>query len=91
MVLGISPDSVKKHANFRRKFHLPYHLLADTEHAVAETYGVWQQKSFMGRRFWGNARTTVLVDPEGRVAHVFESVQPLGHGKEVAELLERLR
>ena len=90
-MLGISPDSVQSHQKFRRKFELPYTLLADTGHAVADAYGVWQEKSFMGKHYWGNARTTFLVAPDGTVAHVFEGVQPLGHATEVAEMLERLR
>ena len=91
MVLGVSPDDVKSHQKFRKKFELPYHLLADTEHAVADAYGVWGEKSFMGRKYWGNSRTTFLIDPEGRVAHVFEKVQPLGHAGEVAKALEERR
>lgn len=91
VVLGVSPDSVEAHAKFARKYDLPYPLLADTEHSVAEAYGVWQEKSLFGHRYWGVARRTYLVDPAGRVAHVFEKVNPLGHGKDVARTLERLR
>ena len=91
MVLGISPDSVKSHEKFRRKFELPYNLLADVGHQVAEAYGVWKPKSMFGINFDGVARTTFLIDAEGRVARVFEKVNPLGHGKEVAEELQRLK
>ena len=91
MVLGVSPDDVKSHAKFRKKFELPYQLLADTGHVVADAYGVWGEKSFMGRKYWGNSRTTFLIDPQGRVAHVFEKVQPLGHAAEVAKAIEELR
>ena len=88
MVLGVSPDGVKSHAKFKRKYGLPYTLLADEEHAVAEASGVWELKSMFGLKFWGNARTTFLIDPEGRVERVFEKVQAAGHGEELARALE---
>ena len=87
VVLGVSPDGVPSHVKFKRKYALPYTLLADTEHAVAEAYGVWQEKSMYGRKYWGVARTTYVVAPDGTVAHVFEKVQPEGHGDEVADWL----
>ena len=90
-MLGISPDSVESHRKFREKYELPYNLLADVGHQVAEAYGVWKTKSMFGLTFDSVARTTFLVDADGRVAHVFETVNPLGHGKEVAEALARLR
>jgi peroxiredoxin Q/BCP len=90
-VLGISPDSVNSHRKFREKYELPYRLLADVGHQVAEAYGVWKAKSMFGLHFDGVARTTFLIDAEGRVARVFEKVNPLGHGKEVAEALERMK
>lgn len=91
MVLGASPDRVDKQAKFRRKYELPFILLADPEHTLAEAYGVWQQKSFMGKKFMGVVRTTYLIDPEGRVARVFESVKPAGHATEVADALAELK
>jgi peroxiredoxin Q/BCP len=90
-VLGISPDPVKSHAKFRDKYQLNYPLLADVEHAVAERYGVWQQKSMYGRKYWGNMRTTFVIDAEGRIAHLFEKVKPEGHAAEVAEAVAGLR
>jgi peroxiredoxin Q/BCP len=89
-ILGISPDDVKSHVKFRKKFDLPYPLLADVGHPVAELYGVWQQKSMMGRKYMGNARTTFVIDREGRIAKVFEKVSPLGHAAEVAEVVAKL-
>jgi len=86
-VLGINADDVKSHRKFREKYQLPYRLLADEDHAVCEAYGVWQEKSFMGKTFMGVVRTTYLVGPDGRVAHVFEKVQPEGHGEEIARAL----
>jgi len=90
VVLGISPDDVKSHQKFRAKYELPYSLLADTEHAVADAYGVWKEKSMYGRKYWGNERTTFLIDREGRVARVFEKVKPEGHAAEVAAAIEEL-
>lgn len=90
MVLGVSPDDVASHEKFKRKHQLPFTLLADTEHAVAEAYGVWQQKSFLGKKYWGNARTTFVIDRAGRVARVFEQVKPAGHAAEVAAAVAAL-
>jgi peroxiredoxin Q/BCP len=88
VVVGVSPDDVDSHAKFKRKYHLPFSLLADTEHAVAELYGVWQQKSLFGVKYWGNVRTTFLVAPDGTVAHVFDKVKSSEHGEEVARWME---
>ena len=88
-VLGISPDDVKSHVKFKKKFDLPYALLAG--HKVADAYGVWQEKSMMGRKYMGNARTTFVIDKDGRVARVFEKVKPAGHAAEVAEAVAALR
>ena len=90
-VLGISPDDVKSHRKFRDKFQIPYPLLADTAHAVAEAYGVWQEKQMYGRKYWGNVRTTYVIAPEGTVAHVFEKVKPEGHAAQVMAVLEEQR
>jgi thioredoxin-dependent peroxiredoxin len=89
-VLGVSPDDVKSHVKFRKKFDLPYPLLADVEHAVADAYGVWQEKSMFGHKYWGNARTTFVIDKNGRIAKVFEKVKPEGHAAEVAEVVAGL-
>ena len=88
MVLGVSPDGVRSHAKFKRKYGLPYTLLADEDHAVAEAYGVWELKSMFGLKFWGNARTTFLIGPDGVVERVFEKVQAAGHGEELAHAVE---
>jgi thioredoxin-dependent peroxiredoxin len=91
VILGVSPDDVKSHRKFREKYQLPFTLLADTEHAVADAYGVWKEKSMFGRKYWGNERTTFVIDKEGNVAHVFEKVNPEGHAAEVAAVLDELR
>lgn len=88
MVLGVSPDSAASHTKFRKKYGLPMTLLIDPDHAIAEAYGVWVEKSTFGVKRMGIARTTFLVDPSGRIAHIFEKVDPTGHGDEVADVLE---
>ena len=90
MVLGISPDSPKSHRKFKEKHDLPFTLLADVDHAVAELFGVWQQKSMYGRKYWGVVRTTFLIDPAGRIAKVFQKVDPENHGNQVADVLAAL-
>lgn len=89
-VFGISPDSVASHEKFRDKFELTFPLLADVGHQVADAYGVWQEKSMYGRSYMGVARTTFVIGRDGRIAHVFEKVQPDGHAAEVAEVVARL-
>lgn len=83
VVLGISPDEVEAVRSFRGKLGLPFPLLADADHAVAEAYGVWSEKSMFGKNFMGVDRTTFLIDENGRVARVFRKVKPEGHAEEV--------
>ena len=90
VILGVSPDSPEKHRKFKAKFELPFTLVADTDHAIAEQYGVWQQKSMMGKKYMGVVRTTFLIDESGRVAKVFEAVKPDGHATEVADAIQSL-
>ena len=90
MVLGASPDPPKTHRKFKLKYDLPYTLIADEDHAVAEKYGVWAEKSMYGRKYWGNLRTTFIIDREGRIARVFEKVKPENHADEVAEAVAAL-
>ena len=88
VILGISPDSVASHQKFKQKFDLPFTLLADPDHAIAEKYGVWQKKSMYGRSYMGIARTTFVIDQDGKVAKVFEKVKPKGHAEEVEQALD---
>jgi peroxiredoxin Q/BCP len=90
VVLGISPDSPKSHRKFKEKHKLPFTLLADIDHAVAEQYGVWQQKSMYGRKYWGVVRTTFIIDAAGRIARVFQKVDPENHADEVADAVAAL-
>ena len=91
MILGASGDSVESHRKFKEKYDLPYTLLADESHEIAEAYGVWQKKSMFGRKYMGIARATFIIDPDGRIAKVFDKVNPLGHAADVAETIEALR
>jgi peroxiredoxin Q/BCP len=90
VILGISPDSVASHVKFKNKFDLPFTLLADSDHKVAEKYGVWQKKSMYGRTYMGIARTTFVIDKDGKVAKVFEKVKPKGHAEEVEQAIDAL-
>jgi thioredoxin-dependent peroxiredoxin len=83
VVLGVSPDSVREVRKFKEKFGLPFRLLADEDHAVAEAYGVWGEKTMFGRQFMGVLRTTFVVDEDGRIEKVYRHVKPEGHAAEV--------
>ena len=87
-ILGVSADTVKSHKKFRDKFHLTFPLLADPDHAVADQYGVWQQKKFMGREYMGIARTTFVVDKNGTIKAVFPNVKVEGHADKVLAALD---
>lgn len=90
VILGVSPDDVASHQKFKAKYELPFTLLADTDHAIAESYGVWKEKSMYGRKYMGVERTTFVIDAEGRIARVFEKVKPAGHAEQVHEVLSAL-
>lgn len=87
VVLGVSPDSVASHAKFKAKHALPFPLLADTEHTVAEAYGVWREKSMYGRKYMGIMRTTYVISASGVVERVWEKVKHEGHAAEVEAYL----
>jgi thioredoxin-dependent peroxiredoxin len=87
VVLGVSPDSETSHVKFKEKYGLPFTLLADPEHQVAEEYDVWKQKSFAGRKYMGVERSTFLIDSEGKVAKVMRRVKPDTHTDEVLAAL----
>jgi len=84
-VLGVSPDSEASHKKFETKYQLPFTLLADRDHAIAEAYGVWGEKKFMGRTYMGVLRTTFLIDEKSKIKKVFEKVKPEDHASEVLE------
>lgn len=89
VVLGVSPDTVKKQASFKNKFDLPFTLIADDEHKVSERYGVWGLKKFMGREYEGVHRTTFLIDKNGVIKQVFEKVKPETHSAEILAAIEK--
>ena len=87
VILGVSPDDEASHARFREKYGLPFMLLADPQHAVAEAYGVWREKSAYGRRFMGVHRSTFVIGPDGTVARAIRGVKPDGHPGQVLDAL----
>jgi len=87
VILGISPDTSKAQLKFADKFGLPFHLLADTEHATAEAYGVWAEKSMYGKKYMGIDRTTFVIAPDGTLSHIFRKVKVDGHSEEVLKAL----
>ncbi|WP_072392725.1 thioredoxin-dependent thiol peroxidase [Hyphomicrobium sp. CS1BSMeth3] len=89
-VVGISPDSVKKHQKFREKHELDVRLAADEDHSVAEKFGVWIEKSMYGRKYMGVDRATFLIDAKGRIAEAWRKVKVPGHAEEVLEAARRL-
>jgi len=87
VVLGVSPDEPRKLRKFADKYGLPFTLLADVDHSVAQAYGAWIEKSMYGRRYWGNQRSTFVIDPSGTIAKVFEKVSPKTHDELVLAAL----
>ena len=88
VIFGVSPDSPEKHTKFREKYSLPFSLLADEEHKVAELYGVWALKKSFGREYFGIVRTTFLISPDGLITKIFKKVRPAEHSAEVLEALD---
>ena len=87
VVLGVSPDEPRALRKFADKYDLPFTLLSDSEHKVAEAYGVWAEKSMYGRKYWGNLRATFVIDGGGRISHVFPKVSPKTHDDVVLDAL----
>lgn len=86
-LFGVSPQSVKSHQKFRDKYGLPYPLLADDDHRVANAFGVWIQKSFAGKSYYGNERSTFVIGPDGVIEHVLPKVKPEEHVDQLLEVL----
>ena len=86
-VLGVSPDGIASHEQFKTKYNLPFPLLSDPDHTVTEAYGAWGEKSMYGRKYMGILRSTVVIDEAGRVLRWFEKVKPKGHAAEVLAAL----
>ena len=86
-VLGVSPDSVKSHDKFKLKYQLPFALLSDPDHQVAEMYGAWGEKKMYGKSYMGILRSTFIIDEEGKILKVFPNVAPKEHSQEVLAVL----
>ena len=87
ILFGVSPDSVKSHAKFRAKYAIPYPLISDEGHRLADAYGVWVEKRFAGRTYMGTERSTFVVGPDGRIEHVLAQVKPAEHLDQLVEVL----
>jgi peroxiredoxin Q/BCP len=90
VVLGVSPDSLESHRKFKQKYQLPYRLLSDEGHRLADAFGVWKQKSMYGLKFMGIERTTVILDRKGRIVRIFPKVKVPGHVEEVEKAVSEL-
>ncbi len=90
MVIGVSPDSLESHRKFKKKYELPYRLLSDEGHKLADTFGVWKEKSLYGRKYMGIERTTVIIDRKGRIVRIFPRVKVPGHALEVESAVRDL-
>jgi peroxiredoxin Q/BCP len=87
VVLGVSPDPLNSHAKFREKHGLNFPLLSDEDHAVAEAYGAWKEKSMYGRKYWGIERSTFIIGEDGRLKEVWRKVKAKGHAEKVMDAL----
>ena len=89
-VVGVSPDSEKTHCRFREKHSLTITLLSDPDHKIAEDYGIWQLKKFMGKEYMGIVRSTFLIDSQGKIVHIWSKVKAQGHAAIVLKELQNL-
>ena len=88
--MGVSPDSLESHRKFKSKNSLPYPLLVDEGHKLAEAYGIWKEKNLYGVKYMGVERTTIVIDRNGRIARIFPKVQVAGHVQEVETVVQAL-
>ena len=91
IVMGVSPDSPAKHRNFIEKKDIGFTLLSDEEKTMCEAYGVWQLKKFMGKEYMGVVRTTFIIDPNGKIAQIWDKVKVKGHAQDVHDTLKTLQ
>lgn len=87
IIFGVSPDSVARHVKFRDKYGLRHRLLSDEGHKVAEAYGTWVEKTYLGRTYFGTERTTFVIGPDGRIEHVIPRVKATEHVSKLVEVL----
>jgi peroxiredoxin Q/BCP len=90
-IFGISKDSIKRHEKFAQKYNLPFTLLSDEANTVCETYGVWVEKSMLGRKYMGIARSTFLINPDGKIAKVYDNVKVKEHSTQILTDLKQLK
>lgn len=90
MIFGVSPDSVESHRKFKKKYGLPYLLLVDDGHTLAEAFGIWKEKSLYGVKYMGVERTTVVIGRDGRIERIFPKVKIDGHVEEVEDEVRRI-
>ncbi len=88
VVVGVSPDGKDSHCKFRDRFSLPFHLVSDIDHSVAEAYGAWGEKSMFGKKYMGIIRSTFIIDRNKVITHAFPKVSPKTHAKEILEALK---
>lgn len=88
VVLGVSPDAQKSHEDFKNKYNLPFHLLSDEDHSIAERYGAWGEKMMYGKSYMGIIRSTFIIDESGIISHVFPKVSPKNHAEEILRALD---
>ena len=88
VILGISADTPKAQKKFQDKYHLPFTLLADTDKKICNAFGVMKEKNMYGRKVMGIARTTFIIGPDGKIAHIFNNVKPEGHAEQVLDYLK---
>ena len=91
IILGVSPDDIKSHVKFKEKHDLGLNLLSDIEKDVLEKYGVWQKKKMYGKEYMGVVRSTFLIDPDGKIRHIWRKVKVKGHVDKVMQKLKELR
>jgi thioredoxin-dependent peroxiredoxin len=90
-IVGVSPDSQQSHTKFATKHQLSIQLISDLEHQIAEAYGVWGLKKFMGKEYMGIIRSTFIIAPDGSIAHIWNKVRVKGHAEAVLDRLKKLR
>ena len=88
-IIGVSPDSPESHKKFQEKYDLPFKLLSDEDHEVAEAFGVWGKKKNFGREYYGVLRTTFLIDSQGKIQEIFEGVRPANHSAEILGVIKK--
>jgi len=90
-VVGISKDSIESHLNFKERFKVPFHLLSDEKVQVQKKYGIWGMKSFLGKKYIGTIRSTIVIDDKGKILKIWPNVRVKGHAQEVLEFIKSVK